>query len=111
MAWEKVREHLGDSQKQVFNCIFYNRSRDGITNLEIARTLGWDINRVTPRTNELRKMAYVEELMTRPCKVTGNMAMAWVLVDDPLARRISIAPKERHRPMKGITLQMGDQDG
>lgn len=49
------------------------------TNKELARALEWEINTVTPRTNELVKALIVEEVARRPCKITGRMAIVWAI--------------------------------
>ena len=47
------------------------------TNLEISHKSHIPINQVTPRTNELVKMGYVEQFEKRTCKVSGRTAIAW----------------------------------
>ena len=47
------------------------------TNLEISHKSHIPINQVTPRTNELVKMGYVEQFCKRTCKVSGRTAIAW----------------------------------
>ena len=48
-----------------------------MTNMELARMLGWSINRVTPRVYALREMGFLVKHRRRMCSVTGNTAMAW----------------------------------
>jgi hypothetical protein len=75
----KVQPVLGAMQYQVLQ-EFTHAPRSNFTNLELAQRLGWRINRVTPRTNELRKKGLLEEACTRRCAITGNRAKAWQLV-------------------------------
>ena len=37
------------------------------------------INSISPRMRELRRMGVVREAKTRPCRITGRMAIAWEL--------------------------------
>ena len=74
MAYFEVLATLGEKQQKVFNVI---TNSDGLTNMEIADILGWSINRVTGRTNELVKMYLVKEKEKRKCRVTGRLASAW----------------------------------
>jgi hypothetical protein len=69
----KVLPHLSNKQQQVY--AVYKRWRDcDFTDAELSQELGWSINRVTPRTGELRKKGLIVELPRRVCKVTGNLA-------------------------------------
>lgn len=47
------------------------------TNLELARSLLWEVNLVTPRINELRKLGVVVQDCVRPCCISGHKAIAW----------------------------------
>lgn len=56
------------------------------TNSELSRMLGWEINRVTPRVNELAfpkekdVKPLIQQAYKRPCKITGRTAIAWKVV-------------------------------
>ena len=52
------------------------------TNSELSRMLGWEINRVTPRVNELVNLEkpLIEQAQKRPCKITGRTAIAWRVI-------------------------------
>lgn len=65
---------LGVRQRDVYRVI---RRNPDVTNMEIARVLGWSINRVTPRVKELREKGLVEEGRRRACQVTGRTVQAW----------------------------------
>jgi hypothetical protein len=45
-----------------------------LTNAELAHYLQWTINRVTSRTNELRKMGVLYDAGIRICRVTHSSA-------------------------------------
>jgi len=51
------------------------------SNSEIAKSLGWSINRVTPRVNELVKKGLVVDAGKRKCTVTGMLVHVWALDD------------------------------
>lgn len=70
----EVEQTLGFRQQAVLTIINVLMSA---TNSEIAKALGWSINRVTPRVFELRQLGYVVVDEKRPCLVTGRMAYAW----------------------------------
>jgi hypothetical protein len=76
------------------------------TNAELADKLGWPINRVTPRINELRvrepgekakiKLGLVLDAGRRTCRVTGSTAHAWKAkypVLPPAFKEKPVAPK------------------
>ena len=48
------------------------------TNMMVAQNIGWSINRVTPRMNELCKAGIVQIGHKKPCFVTKNGAIWWV---------------------------------
>ena len=73
-AFDAVRVELNNRRKQVFDAII---SIEPCTNAEIARFLGWSINRVTPRVKELRDLFLVKKDCVRCCGVTGFSAVAW----------------------------------
>ena len=57
-AYNEIKPKLGQMQQIVLNVI---SGAPNISNLEIARSLGWPINSVTPRVKELRDMDLVED--------------------------------------------------
>lgn len=82
----EVTPELGKRQKEVYEAL----GRLGMaTNTELARLLGWGVNRVTPRVYELRGLGktrdgyrnvgpcLVVDAGTRPCMVTGRLAHVW----------------------------------
>jgi hypothetical protein len=73
-AYALATQQLGIKQKEVLDTLRYFPDA---TNAEIGARLGWPINRVTPRMNELRKQGLVLQGGKRKCKVTGSTAYAW----------------------------------
>jgi len=74
--FDEVLPTLGARQKQVLNVFFENPGRD-FSNMELAEYLNWSINRVTPRTYELRGRRILTESRKRKCGVTGRRVWAW----------------------------------
>ncbi|HEY2470909.1 MAG TPA: winged helix-turn-helix domain-containing protein [Terracidiphilus sp.] len=72
-AYNLATQNLGAKQKQILDAL---RMFSDATNAEIARRLGWPIDRVTPRMGELRKQGLVLQSAGRTCKATGGTAWA-----------------------------------
>lgn len=72
--YDRVKPTLANRQKVVFDML---RSKANWTNSELAQTLEWPINTLTPRVNELRKKGLVEESGKRVCKITGLTVHSW----------------------------------
>lgn len=72
--FSEVLPTLGDRQKAIYSVLnkHYN-----LTNKELSSLLGWEINTITPRVNELVKKGFVHEVERRKCKVTGRNSIAW----------------------------------
>jgi hypothetical protein len=73
------RKSLADKQQKVYEVI---KEHGPVTNEEIKKILGWEINQITGRTWELRhfgleKRPLVVPDIKRLCTVTGNMATPW----------------------------------
>src|SRR5882762_672966 len=81
-TWYRIQSTIGRRQKDVLDAL---RTQPNATNAEIAHMLRWPINRVTPRTFELREIGVVEEIGKRNCRVTGRRAIAWRAVPMPSA--------------------------
>lgn len=75
MAYDTIKHLLSEKQLQVLTVFIRNPDRS-YTNMELAEELGWSINRVTPRTNELRRLGLLITVGKRACKVTGRTAYA-----------------------------------
>lgn len=58
-AYESIIDKLPKSQAQVFACVA--QSRIPLTRQDVARILGWEINRVTGRVKELIETRRLEE--------------------------------------------------
>ncbi len=73
-AYHGIHDTLGHRQRAVYQALFENGP---MTNNELAHALDWPINTITPRVNELAKLALVRESGRRACKITGFKAIAW----------------------------------
>lgn len=75
-AYIEVKPTLGDKQKIVYEAL---KKFDHMSNQEIAEYLGWEINSITPRVLELRKMGYVREWGEVKNK-QGRAVKAWEIM-------------------------------
>lgn len=57
-AYKDIRDKLGEKQLTVLEAI---KSHPDSTNFRLAKILGWEINRVTGRVNELAGLGYIEQ--------------------------------------------------
>lgn len=73
MAYHTL-EKVGQKQKA---CMRVIRELGEACNQDIARTLKWEINRVTPRVKELRELNLVEESERRINPLTGRKVIYW----------------------------------
>jgi len=76
-AYESIKYKLGSVQRRVLDVFYENPNIKDWTNMELARALGWDINRVTPRVFELRELGVLTESRRRFCAVTHRRSIAW----------------------------------
>ena len=78
-AYREIQPTLSQKQTIIYNVLVdATRKRFDMTNMEIAKLLGWSINRVTPRVWELRHDLHLVVLsQRRHCGVTKRNAMAW----------------------------------
>lgn len=67
---------LGHRRTQVYSII---QQLGQACNLDIAQELHMPINSITPRTNELVKMGYVEKSHIAPNRFTGKKVIYWKL--------------------------------
>lgn len=74
MAYHDIKPQISERQKAVLAAI---ELHGPMTNSEIAQVLGWPINTVTPRTNELVKRGSLALYQRRHCSVTGRTAIEW----------------------------------
>ena len=77
-AYNDIKEQLSDRQRMVFE---YVKRLGPFCNFQIAKGLGWDINRVTPRVKELRDMGL---LLDHGVKLspTGKNAHFWKALEE-----------------------------
>ena len=66
---------LSKKQKIVYNEIMAKPS----TNEELSHKLGWSINKITPRTGELKKMNLITKYYAKPTN-SGKMANVYGIV-------------------------------
>ncbi len=74
MAYDSIKDNVSNKQKVVMHALVYGPK----TNQEIAEYLGWPINTVTPRCNELVKKGFVIE-HSRKVGPSGRFAIRWSL--------------------------------
>jgi hypothetical protein len=73
-------EQLGQYQEKVYQVI-----RQGpVTDKQIGLTLGWSINRVTPRRGELCKMGRVAEFGKKYTQGARAPETLWIVIDNPV---------------------------
>ena len=75
MAYDKVLESLGQRQRVILNGL---KKYGPTTNKELSKCLGIEINKVTPRVQELRKLGMVQLSGNR--RVEGFMSKVWEAV-------------------------------
>lgn len=74
LAHKEVKPKIGKMQQTILNVI---TELPNISNLEIARTLGWPINSVTPRVKELRDLELVEDAGLKKDPLTSRTVHGW----------------------------------
>lgn len=85
--YKEVLPYLNEKQMAVYKTLL---EYGGLTNKEISKFLGWDINSVTPRVNELckkyrdpeRKIPFVMEAGTKVCGYSGRVVTLWRVTPD-----------------------------
>jgi DNA-binding MarR family transcriptional regulator len=84
-AYASIVSSLGEKQRIVLSAL----GELGIANNRaIAHQLGWEINRVTGRVNELRKLGRVELAYTNK-DVTGKRTKCW-RVKNPVDNQVPL---------------------
>ena len=74
-AYEEIKRNLPCKQDVIFTVL--STVLHALTNTEIADSLHWPINTVTPRVFELRGKGLVKEDCKRECLITGRTVIAW----------------------------------
>lgn len=59
-AFESIQQDIDTCRRKVYQVI--HNAQKPICDREISHKLGWSINRVTPRRNELEKQGKIERL-------------------------------------------------
>ena len=73
-SYKAIIPTLSDRQKVVFDVI---NEHHGMSNHDISRFLGLEINCVTPRVNELRDLGVVDLFGFKTDKLTDRKVMCW----------------------------------
>lgn len=79
LAYRQLINEDGLAPRQVVVYTAFKTHGDH-SNLEISKKVLLPINQVTPRTNELMKHGLLERKHTRPCEVSGRIAIVWGVV-------------------------------
>lgn len=72
-AYRSIKKTLGNRQRRVLEFL---SDRD-MTNRQLSKALGWEINSVTGRVKELRDYGKIEEKRKVICEVTGRKVSQW----------------------------------
>lgn len=70
---------LSAKRQAVYDAIEANQP---VCNQQLAQILGWEINRVTPRVNELRHLMKLRLHSKQIYKPTGKTVMFWEVRND-----------------------------
>jgi|TARA_Y100000310_G_C20644924_1_gene796012 DNA-binding MarR family transcriptional regulator len=73
-AYLGIQDSISERQHLILEAL---NERGQASNMELAKHLGWEINRVTPRIFELRTKGLVTAAIKRKCQITGNTCIAW----------------------------------
>ena len=76
-AYKAILPRLSETQEIIFNVI---KDHKGMSNHDISRFIGWEINTVTPRVNELRDLRMVDCYRIKVDRVTGRKCMTWEII-------------------------------
>lgn len=73
-AYKDILSGLPPKRARVLGII---KREKNVSNSELSVFLGWPINTVTPRVNELRRLGLVFGDGKRICKITGRRVHVW----------------------------------
>ena len=74
-----IREGKINANQTIILDVFKAHDPMPLSNSDIARILGWGINRVTPRVLELRRLGRLVGVMVKQDIVSGRSCMAYAL--------------------------------
>jgi len=77
--YNEVLPNIGKNQQIILETL---KSMSSASNMMIADKLGWSINRVTPRINELRKLGLVVEFKIDYCLITHRNVSYWGIFNE-----------------------------
>jgi len=89
-AYASIQDRLGEKQQLVLGAL---EELNVGCNDEIARQLGWPINRVTGRVNEIRKMGRIELAFIKP-GTYGKNVKYWRVAPPESHFQVSIFDRE-----------------
>ncbi len=72
-AYNSIKKTLGNRQRRVLESL----SERDMTNRQLSKSLGWEINSVTGRVKELRDYGKIEEKRKVICEITGRRVSQW----------------------------------
>lgn len=75
--YSEIIPSLGPMLKKIYRA--FKCARYPVTDREIAYYLGWEINQVTGRRNDLLKAGIIEKCEKRICKITKRKVLTWYL--------------------------------
>lgn len=75
-----VRPKLGQKQREVYQALLV--SKRPVCNQELADYLGWPINAVTPRCQELRELGKVKEACRAVYPKTNRRVIYWKAISE-----------------------------
>ena len=78
-AYHDIEHTLGAKQQVILKLL--KRANRSVSNREISKELGVEINCVTGRVNELVKLGVVFAKEKRICRLGGRMSIHWQLTD------------------------------
>lgn len=78
LAFAEIRPKISKRQQAVYTVL---KTHGPMTDRELKDVLGWEINAVVPRRNELAQTGVVQLHERRTCKSTGRNAIAWKITN------------------------------
>ena len=73
-AYKSIQPHLGQRQEIIYDTI---QQHPNVSNHDLSRILGLEINTITPRVKELRDFGLIRYSMIKEDRITGKAVMCW----------------------------------
>ena len=80
-AYQEVKTNINCKQRRVLEAIQYLNQFSAVNDRMIAEFVGWPINTITPRRNELAAKGYIVEYCKSKDPETGRKTSFWKVVD------------------------------